>query len=87
MFWLTFANNIFKQISLNKNDCILNKIVAKFLFTEVIDDASASVHPLRVKFFRRNRNIYLHSVPFIHIDKMQVVEILPQTRQESRYPT
>ena len=45
------------------------------------------VNPLRAKFFRGNINIYLHFVSFLHIDTMQVVEILPQTRQEPTYST
>ena len=40
--WL-FANNIFKQLSLNKNVFILIKIVVRFPFPEVIDDKSALV--------------------------------------------
>ena len=40
------------------------------------------INLLRAKFFRGNINIYLHFVSFIHIDTTQVVEILPQTRQE-----
>ena len=39
------------------------------------------INPLRAKFFRGNINIYLHFVSFLHIDTMQVVEILPQIRQ------
>ena len=35
------------------------------------------INPLRAKFFRGNINIYLHFVSFLHIDTMQVVEILP----------
>ena len=38
-------------------------------------------------FFRGNINIYLHFVSFLHIDTTQVVEILPQIRQESTYST
>ena len=45
------------------------------------------VNPLRAKFFRGNINIYLHFVSFLHIDTTQVVEILPQVRQESAYST
>ena len=40
------------------------------------------VNPLRAKFFRGNIDIYLYFVSFLHIDTMQVVEILPQIRQE-----
>ena len=40
--------------------------------------------PLRAKFFRGNRNMYLH---FLHIDITQVVEILPQITQEPTYST
>ena len=41
-----------------------------------------NVNPLRAKFFRGNIDIYLYFVSFLHIDTMQVVEILPQIRQE-----
>ena len=40
------------------------------------------INPLHAKFFRENINIYLHFVLYLHIDTMQVVEILPQKRQE-----
>ena len=45
------------------------------------------INPLRVKLFRGNMNIYLHFVLFLHIDTTQVVEILPQIRQEPTYST
>ena len=45
------------------------------------------INPLRAKFFRGNINIYLHFVLFLHIDTTQVVEILPEIRQEPTYPT
>ena len=45
------------------------------------------INPLRAKFFRGNINIYLHFVSFLHIDPTQVVEILPQIRQEPTYST
>ena len=45
------------------------------------------INPIRAKFFRRNKNIYLHFVSFLHIDTTQVVEIHPQIRQEPTYST
>ena len=45
------------------------------------------LNSLHAKFFRWNANIYLHFVSFLHIDTTQVVEILPQTRQETNYST
>ena len=45
------------------------------------------LNPLRARFFRRNINIYLHFVSFLHIDTTQVVEILTQIRQEATYST
>ena len=45
------------------------------------------INPLSAKFFRGNINIYLHFVSFLHIDTMQVVEILPQIRPEPTYST
>ena len=44
-------------------------------------------NPLRAKFFRGNINIYLHFVSFLHIDATQVVEILPQVKQEPTHST
>ena len=46
-----------------------------------------TINPLRAKFFRGNINIYLYFVSFLHIDTTQVVEILPQIRQEPTYST
>ena len=56
---------------------------------EYITELNACINPLRAKFFRRNINIYmyLHFVSFLHIDTTQVVEILPQIRQEHTYST
>ena len=51
------------------------------------DPDAGLVNPLRAKFFRGNINIYLHFVSFLHIDTTQVVEILPQIRQEPTYST
>ena len=44
-------------------------------------------NPLRAKFFKRNTNIYLHFVSFLHIDTTQVFEILPQIRQKPTFST
>ena len=46
-----------------------------------------TLNPLRAKFFRGSMNIYLHFVSFLHIGTTQVVEILPQIRQEPTYST
>ena len=48
---------------------------------------SLCVNPLRAKFFRGNIDIYLHFVSFLHLYRTQVVEILPQIRQEPTYST
>ena len=45
------------------------------------------LNPLHAKFLRGNLNTYLHFVSFLHIDETQVVEILPQIRQEPTYFT
>ena len=46
-----------------------------------------SINPLRAKFLRGNKNIYLHFMPFLHIDIAQVVEILFEVRQGPTYAT
>ena len=43
--------------------------------------------PCGTKFVEGNINIHLHFVSFLHIDKTQVVEILPQIRQDPTYST
>ena len=43
---------------------------------------SCNLNPLHAKFFRGNKNINLHFMSFLHIDMTQVLEILPQVRQE-----
>ena len=40
-----------------------------------------------LNLFRGNKNIYLHFMPFLHIDMTQVVEILPQVRPGYTYST
>ena len=35
------------------------------------------LNPLRAIFFRENINIYLHFMSFLHIDKTQVLKIIP----------
>ena len=46
-----------------------------------------TIDPLRAKFFRGNKNIYSHFTSFRHTEMTQVVEILPQVRQELTYST
>ena len=45
------------------------------------------INPLRAKFFRENINIYLHFMSLLHIDKTQVLKILPQVRPGPTYST
>ena len=42
---------------------------------------------LRAKFFRGNKNIYLHFMALLYTDMAQVVEILPHVRQGHTYST
>ena len=51
--------------------------------TSIKINSISFINPLCAKFFRGNINIYLHFVSFLQIDTTQVVEILPQVRQES----
>ena len=50
-------------------------------------DGFTHLNPLHAKISRGNKNIYLHFMSFLHIDMAQVVEILPQVRQELTYST
>ena len=54
---------------------------------DVSDNKGDDFNPLCAKFFRENINIYLHFVSYLHIDTTQVVEILPQIRQEPSFST
>ena len=77
-----------------KLDNLMEKLsgsTEKELLATLIDMVSVvavnQVNPLRAKFFRGKINIYLHFVSFLHIDTTQVVEIIPQIRQEPTYST
>ena len=59
-------------------------IIALYAGNPPIQRAS-DVNILRAKFFRGNINIYLHFASFLQIDATQVIEILPQIRQEPTY--
>ena len=59
----------------------------KIIATNASSDDVFDINPLRAKLFRGSINIYLHFVSFLHIDTTQVVEILPQVRQEPTYST
>ena len=48
---------------------------------------SILINPSHAKICRGNINIYLQFVSFLHIGPTQVVEILPQIRQEPTYST
>ena len=54
---------------------------------EVVSKLTGVLNPLRAKFFRGNRNIYLYFMSFLQIDMTQGVEIIPQIRQEPTYST
>ena len=56
-------------------------------YIHAIKELDWMLNPLRAKFFGGNINIYLRFVSFLHIDATQVVEILPQMRQEPTYST
>ena len=74
--------------------CEMGQLFSCYIFVQGVDQSLRIIHvsmlswnPLRAKFFRENINIYLHFVSYLHIDTTQVVEILPQIRQEPAYAT
>ena len=68
--------------SLSVAACAIHlKAIALEMLIEVV------INPLHAKFFRGNKNIYLHFMSLLHIDMTQVVEILPKVRQDLTYPT
>ena len=46
-----------------------------------------TVNPLHAQFFIGRINIHLHSMPWLKIDRTQIVEILPHVRQGPTYST
>ena len=64
-----------------------NKMKKTHIILWSVASFTEEFNPLRAKFFRGNINIYLHFVSFLHIDTTQIVEILPQVRQEPTYST
>ena len=63
----------------------LSETVMVSLLTHICAARPQWVNLLRAEFFRENKNIYLHFMSFLHIDMIQVVEIIPQVRQEHTY--
>ena len=51
-------------------------------WSSALIDWLVGFNPLHAKFFRGNKNIYLHLMSFLHIGMTRAVEILPQVRQE-----
>ena len=45
------------------------------------------INPLPAKFFRGSKDIYLHFMPYLHIDMTHVVEIIPRVEQKHTYYT
>ena len=45
------------------------------------------INPLRAKFFRKSKNIYLRFISVFHIYMTQVAEILPRALKELAYST
>ena len=46
--------------------------------------------PIKTRYvlnYKGNINMYLHFVSFLHIDTTEIVDILPQIRQEPTYST
>ena len=75
IYW-TLKNKF--QWNINRNSFIF---IQEDAFENVVC-VMATTFSYRVKFFRGKINIYLHFVSYHHIDTTQVVEILPQIRQE-----
>ena len=50
-----------------------------------LTDTSSNFNLLCAKFFRGNKNIYLHVMSFLLTDMTHIVEIFPQVRQGPTY--
>ena len=61
--------------------------VGHFVQASIWVQSQSQIDPLHAKFFRGNKNIYFHFMSFLIIYMTQVVEILPQLRQELTYST
>ena len=68
-------------------DAYMRQWTASSLVQEMACCPKLTLNTLRAKFFRGNKNIYLHLMSFVNTDMTQVVEIFPQVRQELIYST
>ena len=82
--WWYSAADIFYYIPGMKVSILWLKLL---IFTLTVPKQDSAFNPLRARFFIGNINTYLHFVSFLHIDMTQVVEILPQIREEPTYST
>ena len=82
----TISRELFK-ISIKKMSLKINKfkIVATCNELNTCTNCLYIIDSLRVKFCRGNINIYLHFMSLLHIDKTQVLKILPQVRPGPTY--
>ena len=71
-----------------ENAVLMQELMAmKVRDADLTDVKLMWINPLHANFFRGNTNIYSHFISFLHMDMTQVVEILPQVRQEPSYST
>ena len=93
IYWHVYAMNVSLLIKnktcYGKNDhaVVFDETSAQHWTIRLVLAVMRYINPLRARFFRGNINIYSHFVSFLHIDTMQVFEILPQIRQEPTYYT
>ena len=88
--YFAFENGVWKMWSMSRAQCVKStehEDAEKVLWLISPRDIKYYLNPLCAKFFRGNKYIYLHFVSFLHIDTTQIVEILPQIRQEPTYST
>ena len=54
-------------------------------FDILMQKPAYEIQSFTYQIFQKEQNIYLHFMPFLHIDLTQVVEILPQVKQDITY--
>ena len=67
------------------HDCVLQYYLQVYVSTKQDTEHLSHFNPLRAKSFKAKKNIYLDFISFLHIHMAQVVEILPQVRQEHTF--
>ena len=84
-----FQNVVYKIVAILFRSQCLNSVRSRYVLTWIYEVpvkwTQPWLNPLRAKFFRGNKSIYLHFMSILSTDMTQVIGILPHERPKLGY--